>query len=157
LNLCELLLEEIKLTGNEQVLKEVRSHLDKLHEIAEGQKSYPWLVQVYWLQSRLALLELNVGKAQDLLNQAEELAESRGLDRLVSFISREKFQLTDQLGKWQRFFDHQPPLKDVVAFTQFEDLLERVIQNRLYRKEEDVLDYAATAKEFIDYLDKEGI
>ena len=45
----------------------------------------------------------------------------------------------------------------MVGFTQFEDLLERVIENKLYNKEEEVLDYAASAKEFVDYLDREGI
>ncbi|MHA1543117.1 MAG: hypothetical protein ACTSQH_09085, partial [Candidatus Hodarchaeales archaeon] len=157
LNLCELLLEEIKLTGNDEVIKEVKSYLDKLHGIAGEENSYPWLVQIYWLQSRLAMLELNIKKAQDLLSRAEELAKSKGLDHLVSLISRERFSLTDQLEKWQRFIDYKPPLKDVVEFTQFEDLLERVIENKLYNKEEEVLDYAASAKEFVDYLDREGI
>ncbi len=157
LNLCELLLEEIKLTGNDEIIKEVMSYLEKLHGIAGEENSYPWLVQIYWLQSRLAMLELNIEKAQDLLSRAEELAKSKGLDHLVSLISREKFSLTDQLGKWQRFIDYEPPLKDVVEFAQFEDLLERVIENRLYNKEEEVLDYAASAKEFVDYLDREGI
>jgi tetratricopeptide (TPR) repeat protein len=157
LNLCELLLEEIKLTGNDEVIGEVKSYIEKLHGIAGEENSYPWLVQIYWLQSRLAMLELDVEKAQDLLSRAEELAKSKGLDHLVSLISREKFSLTDQLEKWQRFIEKEPPLKDVVGFTQFEDLLERVIQNKLYNKEEKVLDYAASAKEFVDYLDREGI
>lgn len=157
LNLCELLLEEIKLTGNDEIIKEVKFYLEKLHEIAGEENSYPWLVQIYWLQSRLAMLELDIEKAQDLLSRAEELAKSKGLDHLVSLISRERFSLTDQLGKWQRFIDYEPPLKDVVEFTQFEDLLELVIENRLYNKEEEVLDYAASAKEFVDYLDREGI
>ncbi|MHA2214470.1 MAG: tetratricopeptide repeat protein [Candidatus Hodarchaeales archaeon] len=62
LNLCELLLEEIKLTGNDEVIKEVKSYIEKLHGIAGEENSYPWLVQIYWLQSRLAMLELDVEK-----------------------------------------------------------------------------------------------
>ncbi|MFX0181578.1 MAG: tetratricopeptide repeat protein [Candidatus Hodarchaeota archaeon] len=146
LNLCDLLIEELRLSGSEEVVKEVKDLLKKLHEFAHDQQSYLWLAQVYWLQSKLALMELNIGRAETLLSQAQTLAEEKGLQSLANIISNDYASLIEQSNRWQKFVEEQPTMTEIIEFTQLENLLERMIQKKLYRKDEDVLQYAEKAR-----------
>ncbi|MHA2226563.1 MAG: tetratricopeptide repeat protein [Candidatus Hodarchaeales archaeon] len=150
LNLCELLLVELRGSGLEEVLIEVKTLIQQHYEIAEKQPSYLWLASSYLLQSKLALMELDVEGALQLLSQAQALAEAKELYNLASLIITEKDSLVNQISKWQKFVEEKPPMKEIIDLTQFEDLLKRMINKRLYRKEEDVIEYAAKAKALIE-------
>jgi tetratricopeptide (TPR) repeat protein len=146
LNLCDLLIEELKLSGSEEVVKEVKDLLKKLHKIAQNQQSYLWLAQVYWLQSKLALMELNLEQAETLLSQAQTLAEEKGLYSLANMISSDYASLIEQSNRWQKFAEEQPTMTEIIEFSQLENLLERMIQKKLFRKDEEVLQYAEKAR-----------
>ncbi len=83
IHLCDLLLFELKMTGEEEILDEVKNLTKKLSNIEKQQSSYSLLTETYVLQSELALLEMDIKKAQNLLELALLNAEDRGLRNLA--------------------------------------------------------------------------
>ena len=100
LNLCDLLLTELRVSGDPEVLGEVQAHVTRLREIAQQQHSHWVLAETYVLQAKLALVELDVQGARRCLEQAQRLAKERGLQRLAMRISTEHDTLLDQLDQW---------------------------------------------------------
>ncbi|MFX0125951.1 MAG: tetratricopeptide repeat protein, partial [Candidatus Hodarchaeota archaeon] len=82
ISLCDLLLLELRITGNEEVLQEIKIIIAQFLEIAEKQHTSYWLIQIYWIQSKLALLELDMERSQRFLIQAQTLSEEKGLQML---------------------------------------------------------------------------
>ncbi len=100
LNLCELLLDEAKLYGEEEVLEEVSEISKKIHQIAQDQNSIILLVQTLLLRSKFALLQNKQVKADKLLEQAYSIAEEKELTLLVKKISLEREKSEKELAKW---------------------------------------------------------
>ena len=110
IHLCDLLLFELKMTGEVEILDEVKSLTKRLFEIAKEQSSHSLLAETYVLQSKLALLEMNIEKAQNLLNQALLTAEDKGLRTLAIKIYSEKTSLDTQIEKWKHLAKQKAPL-----------------------------------------------
>ena len=155
LNLCDLLLTELRTFGNEEVLSEVKNWSNKLLELAQKQNSYSLLAETYLLQSRLALLELDIQQSQNLLDQAKILAEENELQQLHTKILDEQFFLHEQSRKWQRLEGKKLSIKDRINLIQLEDLIDRMIHKRIFQKEEEILDYAAEASALVEKWEKE--
>ncbi|MFX0205327.1 MAG: hypothetical protein ACFFDT_05030 [Candidatus Hodarchaeota archaeon] len=147
---CELLLQELKFTGSEDIITEIKTIIERFHALAENQFSYHWLPQIYLLDSSLALLELDVDRSQQLLNKATTLAEEKGLQKLTIEIYREYETFTGHFSRWERIVEQKPSIEEVIELTQLGDLINRMINKRIYRKEEEIIDYAVTAKEILE-------
>ncbi|MFX1506687.1 MAG: tetratricopeptide repeat protein [Promethearchaeota archaeon] len=154
LYLCDSLILELRATGKEEILDEVKSILEQFRDFAGKRYSYHWLAQIHWLDSRLALLELDFKRSQRLLTQAITIAKDKGLQRLASQIENEYDALITRFGKWEEIVMEKPVINEIIELTQLEDLIERMIHKKLYRKEEEVLNYALLAKELVDKIDK---
>ena len=150
LNLCELLILELKTSGSEEVLKEVKILLERLFEMAEEQNSYLWLAEIYLLQAKTSLLELDISKAQDLINQARIIAEMKGFHQLEKTISLEHDLIFTQLNKWNKIIEQKPSISDVIELTQFEQFLERMVFKKLYCREEEIQEYAEKARMLVE-------
>ncbi|UCG03245.1 MAG: tetratricopeptide repeat protein [Candidatus Heimdallarchaeota archaeon] len=150
LNLCELLILELKTSGSEEVLKEVKIILERLFEMAEEQHSYLWLTEIYLLQAKTSLLELNISKAQDLINQAMVIAEMKGLNQLEKTISLEHDLIFSQLNKWNKIIEQKPSVSEVLELTQFEQFLERMVFKKIYCREEEIQEYAEKAQMLVE-------
>ncbi len=148
LNLCELLLIELKASGSEDALKELKSLLKRLLKIAE--ESHLWLTQIYLLQSKLALLELDLKKAQKLIRKAELIAEEKGLNQVATTILLEAELLANQLSKWEHIIEQKPSVNEMSELTQFEELLERMIYKKLFCREEEIQEYAEKARFLVE-------
>ncbi|MFX1253586.1 MAG: tetratricopeptide repeat protein [Promethearchaeota archaeon] len=150
LNLSELLLDELRMSGNEEVLKEVKTWSNKLLKLAHAQNSHSLLVETYLLQSNLALLELDTNRAQELLSQAQLLAEEKGLGQLATRSSTEYNSLVNQIRTWEKLIQERPSMSERVKLTQLENLVERMLRKRLLVQEEEVIDYARQARQLVD-------
>ncbi|UCG90435.1 MAG: tetratricopeptide repeat protein, partial [Candidatus Heimdallarchaeota archaeon] len=130
LNLCEILLQELRTSGNEEVLKEIKEILQKLQTIAENQNSFSLLVNTYLLKSKMALLELDLDSARQLLSDAQQIAEDKGLQKLAMMISGEYDSLMDQLGKWTDLIDQNVPMIEKLELTELEGMVTRIIRKK---------------------------
>ena len=149
LNLCELLLDELQISGSEEVITEVKEWSNRLLEIAKTQHSYVLLVETYLLQSKLALLELDLQKAQELLDQALLLSKEKNLGKLSMILTIEQESIQKQLSKWEQILDQQPSINEILELTQLETLIERMINKKLYQREEEIFQYAEEAKRLL--------
>ncbi|MFX0151041.1 MAG: nitrilase-related carbon-nitrogen hydrolase [Candidatus Hodarchaeota archaeon] len=156
-SLCELLLDEFRASEDKNVLDELKSWTDKLLDLAKTQVSYALLTQTYLIQSKLALLELNLGKSQELLDQAQLITEEKGLGKLSLLISVEQELLKDQLGKWELILSQQTSVNNLIELTQLESHFNRLIRDKqhiyFYQKEEEIREYGAKAKQLVKSWD----
>ena len=128
MNLCDLLLFELSLTGEEEVLAKIQTLTYQLLDIAERHASHSLLVKTYLLQSRFALVELNVERAADLLTRAQALAEKKGLDKLARMATQEQESLQSQLNKWESIIKQNPARQDAVDLSKMDKLVELMVR-----------------------------
>ena len=128
IHLCDLLLRELKDTGEEDIFEEIKGLTNQLLEIATRQSSHSLLAQTYLLQSKLALIELDMGQAKKLLGQALSIAEEKSLIRLVRAVAQERDSLQSQLKKWESLIQQEPTKQEMIDLTHIDVILEQMIQ-----------------------------
>ena len=154
IHLCDLLLFELKMTGEEEILDEVKTLTQKLFSTAKEQSSHLLLAETYVLQSKLALLEMNIEKAQNLLQQALLTAEEKGLRNLAIKIYSEKTSLDAQIEKWRHLIKQKSSINERLELTRLEDLVTRVANNKIDVTEDEVEKYTVRAKEIAKKFDE---
>ncbi|MFX0050611.1 MAG: tetratricopeptide repeat protein [Candidatus Hodarchaeota archaeon] len=130
LYLCEMLLQELRTTGSEGVLTEIKEILQKILDIAESQHSFSRLVETYMLQSKMALLELDINSTRQLLSQAQQIAEEKGLQKLAMTVSGEYDLLLDQLSKWTDLIDQNVPMIEKLELAELEGMVTRIVRKK---------------------------
>ncbi|MFW9991635.1 MAG: tetratricopeptide repeat protein [Candidatus Odinarchaeota archaeon] len=155
LQLCDLLLLDLKISGDKEVLGEVKTLTNQLLKIATQQHSHRLLVETYLFQSKLALLELNIDRAKKLLSQAYLTAEEKGLKKLSIATICEQDMLLSQLNRWEQIIDQTPAIHEIIELTQLDNLIERMIHRKSHRDEEEIKEYVIKAKKLIKEWKKE--
>ncbi|MHA1947537.1 MAG: tetratricopeptide repeat protein [Candidatus Hodarchaeales archaeon] len=100
LNYCEILIEELKLYGAPEVLKQVKSLITELYETATSKQSPQLMVQSLLLKTKLLLVEGNLQDTEKVLLQAREKAAEIGLTQLENKINHEIDTFHEELSKW---------------------------------------------------------
>ncbi|MFW9865184.1 MAG: hypothetical protein ACFFEN_03725 [Candidatus Thorarchaeota archaeon] len=95
-------------------------------EIAE----FSFLSESMLLQSKLALINLQIEKAKKLLNEAQTYSEDHGLHLLAQKISEEHDMLLEQLNLWEKFKRNKAPFSDRLKLASIENILDRLKGNR---------------------------
>lgn len=142
LSLCELLLREIGLTGDLSILDELKKYINMISNLAEINNSFWWLAEASFLDSQVALLELDLDRAKNLLNQAQSIAEENGLQRLAMKISNEYDKMLEQIDKWEIYADQQVPIDDRLELLNLEESVANIARKKLISdspKEEPVM------------------
>ncbi len=134
LNLCELLLIELRMTNEVEVLDEIRPLIARLLDIAEKSNSYMVLSESYLLQAKLALLTFDIKKAQQLLSQAHQIAKNFGLNQLAEKITSENEDLSKKLDLWEKLKESGAPMTDRFELARLD---EKVIS--LFNKNVDLI------------------
>ncbi|MFX0123073.1 MAG: tetratricopeptide repeat protein [Candidatus Hodarchaeota archaeon] len=129
-NLCELLIQELSTSGDEEILGEIKEISQELLAIAEKQKSFSLLIETYILQSKMALLELDLDTARQLLSNARQLAEEKELQRLAVMVSKEYDSLLSQLSKWTDLADRDVSLAERLELAELESMVTRLIRKK---------------------------
>jgi tetratricopeptide (TPR) repeat protein len=134
-NFCELLIQELQTSGNEEILREIKELLQQLLTIAENQQSHSLFAEIYLIQSKIALLELDITLARQLLSQAQQIAEEKGLQGLLMVISREYDSLLNQSSKLSELADTDVPMAKRLELAELESMVTRMV-----RKKADILE-----------------
>jgi len=134
LNLCDILLWNIRKSEDidleEEILGELSEYALMLEETAKKQNSFTLAVESLFLQSQLALLELDTEEAQRILKEALNIAKDNGLDKLSVKISNEYDILLEQLDTWEDFTMKLPTIAEKLELTHIEDKLEQIMKRR---------------------------
>ena len=131
LTLCELLLAELQMTGDLEVLEEVKSYIVQLLEIAEKSHSFWIWGEAYLLQAKLALISLNLEEARKLLTQGQQIAEKYGLKLLAKKISNEHDDLLRQLNIWENLKTLNAPLNKRIKLAGINEQVGNMIRRRV--------------------------
>ncbi|MHA1520656.1 MAG: tetratricopeptide repeat protein [Promethearchaeota archaeon] len=130
LNLCELILIELRLNANTQLLEELDFVIAKLLEIAENQHSYLLWAEVYLLKAKLALIDLKVDEARKNLNQAQLFAEDSGLVRIAMKISEEHDKLIAQQQIWESFQEKDASFLERAEIVGLDGYLSNIVHQK---------------------------
>jgi tetratricopeptide (TPR) repeat protein len=130
-NLCDLLLTELKLTNDIEVLQEVNSNIRRLIKIAEKSGSNQVLGEAFLLQAKLALILLDFKEARRLLTQGQKIAENFGLHSLAMKISNEHDQLLTQLKEWEEINERKTSLPERMELARLSEQMEDMVQKRV--------------------------
>lgn len=131
LNLCDLLLKELQITGYVEILDELQIYIDELLDIAEKLQSYLYMAETYLLRARVSLLTFNLKDSKRYFTQAQQIAKQWGLTQLSLKISKEKEEFLRQMKKWENFKEKNAPLSERLELVQFDQQIERMLQNRI--------------------------
>jgi len=131
-NLCDLLLTELRNTGDLEVLKELQEIIIYMIIIAEKNNSYSLLAEIYLLKARLASINFDLKDARRFLTQAQQIAERHGLNQLVRKISSEQTnKFIRQLDSWEKLKESDMTLQERIELANIDDQVERIIRNRV--------------------------
>ncbi len=75
LELCDLLLVELRITNDAEVLKEIKTNLNRILELSEKTNSVWFLAETYLLQAKVALATFDTDEARRFLTRAQEIAD----------------------------------------------------------------------------------
>ncbi|MGC9779473.1 MAG: hypothetical protein HZR80_09550 [Candidatus Heimdallarchaeota archaeon] len=114
LNLCELLIKEIELFGEDRILDSIKSHLILLYDIAEKQSIYWLIIEILRLESQLALLAFDTAKAKELLEEALEIAQEKGIHKLVVEITNEQLEIDEKITILEKLQELDAPLIETI-------------------------------------------
>jgi len=128
INLCELLVIELKLTGNQEVLKELNDIIEKLNKIAQEQDSFWLQAEIYWIKANLALLAWDINGAQKLLTEAQIIAEDKGFNHLARRVSHEFDKTLDQKELWEQLRENNASVIERLEVTRLDELLDNLKQ-----------------------------
>jgi len=131
LNLCELLLTELRITNDLEVLDELNQFIARLLDIAEKSHSYSILCETLLIQAKLALISLNLEKAQRLLTQGQKIAEKFGLNRLAMSISEEHDKLLNELSVWEGLRESNAPMGERIELARLADQIKHMTKKRV--------------------------
>jgi tetratricopeptide (TPR) repeat protein len=134
LHLTELLVDELQITGEAEAVENLNVRLSKLLDLAAEQKSTLLLVETLLLQSKMALLQLEADKANRLLNEAQSLAEQKGLENLSERIIEEQNALLNELTIWEKLGEEKPPITERTEKMRLHEQIGAMIQQGVWRK-----------------------
>lgn len=125
-NLCDLYLEELNMTNNIEVLEEIKPLITNIFEKAEKQNAYLWLAETKILQAKLALIQMNIEEAKQLLTQAQQIAELHGLELLAIKISNEHDNLLGKLKVWDNLKKINAPMSERIKLASISGVIDRM-------------------------------
>lgn len=129
LNLCELLLTELRITNDVEVMEELNHFIGQLLELAENSHSYWIMGETYLLQAKLALVFLDLKQARLLLTQGQQLAESHGLHSLAAKLSNEHDELLIREKEWETIDDRKVSITERIKRASINGIMD-LLQGR---------------------------
>ncbi|MFW9990477.1 MAG: tetratricopeptide repeat protein [Candidatus Odinarchaeota archaeon] len=123
--LCEVLLEELKLSGTQTIIEEVKELANRIHGTGQEYHAYPVMLNALILQSKLAMLEEDIEGATGLLTQAALLADGKGLTLFQKRVKQEQADLDAQLEKWKSLYERNAPVFERIERARLDEYLRK--------------------------------
>ncbi|MFO7797298.1 MAG: tetratricopeptide repeat protein [Promethearchaeati archaeon] len=130
INLCDLFIEEFRLTSELEVLEDLNQFLEKLLIIAEELNSFWILAETYLLQAKIVLLKGDLKATRKILIDAQHVAEEHDLKLLLGKISYEHDKILKSLKTWESLIENEAPLKERIELAELDVHIENMLFNR---------------------------
>ncbi|NIO37395.1 tetratricopeptide repeat protein, partial [Candidatus Bathyarchaeota archaeon] len=137
-NLSELLLDELKLYGEEAVLQELRDVLGRISGTANKQRSITSLLWLYLLQAKLAVIEGDIELAKGLLDRAQAIADEKGLAFFSRKIVKQQKLLSNQLEEWKALFVQNSTIQEQIEHLRLKEYITEAVTTILEKRFETI-------------------
>ena len=124
--LCEFYLEELQLFNEPEILKEVNPLIEQLLNYAKEQNIYSSLAEAKLLQAKIALIQMKFEEAQQLLTQAQRIAELYGLNYIARKISSEHDNYLEKISEWEALKEKDAPMAERLKLASVDGVIERL-------------------------------
>ncbi len=132
-SLLEIRIKELQMSATKDALAEAKKQAIRL-EVEAEERHHQWLlVNVYRLQSQLALIELDAENALGLLKKAEIIAVETKNEFLKEKITEDHEKINQQLGMLQKLQERKAPISETIKLASLENTIQNI-------KEETVLE-----------------
>ncbi|MFQ5980974.1 MAG: hypothetical protein ACE5OZ_22775 [Candidatus Heimdallarchaeota archaeon] len=128
LNLCELLLDEVRAYGELEAFQEADALSTRIYEAARQRDSASLLVEALLLRSSFALLNGSVAEADNLLEHAIRVAASEELPELVEKVGQEKIALEEEVSRWEELISSAAPLRDRLKQVRLQNYIQNAVR-----------------------------
>jgi tetratricopeptide (TPR) repeat protein len=130
LHLCDLLFQEVRISGEEALFSEVEDITNYILEQAQIWRFAPDLINAFILQAKFMLISGDADQASEILSEALQIAKDRNLNHLADQVRIQQTTLKNELNRWQEFAEKNAPLRKRLAFAEVEEYLQMAIKIR---------------------------
>jgi len=130
-HLCDLNLRKLVETNNFEFLDTIKLKVKDLRKMAKEQDSFLILTETLLFESQLSLLELDTNQAKLYLQDAQKIAEEKGIHRLANFISDAYDNLLDNLERWENATSLLPDIVERLELTNIDELLQKFLRSKI--------------------------
>lgn len=138
INLSDLLLDELKLYGGEDVLKELQEVLKRISDTANKQRSVTSLIYLYLLQAKLAVIEGDADLAKEILARALTITNEKGLALLTRKVIDQQQRLAAQLEEWKALFVQNSSIQEQIELLEIKEYITEAVTTILEKRFETV-------------------
>ena len=123
INLCELLLIELSVSGDEKVFQEAKTLVQELVALARQNKSFTSEIHALIIQTKFVMVEGDLSTALEFLEQAEAITMEKNLKQLAHRVSEEKQQVENQFKEWETLIQSNAPFQARLKQAHFDEYL----------------------------------
>jgi len=124
-HLIELLLIEYQSSKEPDTLEEIESYLHKLIKQAKQENQYAILIESYIIQSQLLALNGEFKESEELLNQAIQIGDDKGLELMVASAKDAQQKNRDKIQEMQQLLNKNADLVEKVEHSNLMNYLKR--------------------------------
>ncbi len=125
---ADLLLEELRSSSDPEIINELKHLIDTIQKTATSQYSFWLLAETYLLESHVALLEFDIKKARSLMNEAQIIAQEKGLQLLARRASRFHDELLAKSALWDEMIEKNAPLLERLDAADLDKLVSGMLK-----------------------------
>ncbi len=131
INFCELLMVEALTFNDLTALQKAEKYLKELHTLAVTNEIPYLTAESLWLQSKFALLNLEVEKAQLLINGALKIATENGLERLRKKLLEEQKSINSVMSQLIKMGKNEIHLSERMNVIGIQNTIKEVKKQRI--------------------------
>jgi len=137
-HLCELLLSELKESSDERILVKLQNYVNKMIEFSTKNYISALIVESLWFKAQLSLLNLDLEKAKELLSQALDIAEEKGLNRHILKIMKAKEHLVQQLVELEDLEVESPTITKRMEAIKIENGFKEITNSQMFQFKQNI-------------------
>ncbi|MCK4287274.1 MAG: hypothetical protein KAX18_13775, partial [Candidatus Lokiarchaeota archaeon] len=123
IDLCELLLVELRVSNDVNIISEIKHLVEKLIGMAQQSGTYYYLIEAYILHGKLALIMFDIESSRRYLTQARRMAERYGFIGLADDITGLHEAMMEKIDTWKQLEKINAPLSERMELAQLNDHL----------------------------------
>ena len=130
--LVEILLEELKSYGEQDVLNEIIHLTMRVEESAKITSSLVLSLQIMLLRSKFLLITGELVESNNLLDEAEELAIQHQINLYSKQIQTEKKRMRSEIHKWEEMIGRGASIKekmDLINYQEYIDIAKKYVES----------------------------